>query len=85
MQYRICEKSPNSKTYNKLLFVCGDEKIKSESYKLPHMFSTNWIRSHDVKDVKFDSKKIGKRVLLAQSCHEQPMLQTYMGLPDGKL
>ena len=85
MQYRICEKSPNSKTYNKLLFVCGDEKIKSESYKLPHIFSTNWIRSHDVKDVKFDSKKIGKRVLLAQSYHEQPMLRTYMGLPDGKL
>jgi hypothetical protein len=26
MQYRICEKSPNSKIYNKLLFVCGDEK-----------------------------------------------------------
>ena len=61
------------------------KKIKSESYKLPHIFSTNWIRCHDVKDVKFDSKKIGKRELLAQSCPEQAMLQEYMGLPDGKL
>jgi hypothetical protein len=61
------------------------KKIRSESYKLPHIFSTNEIRCCDGKDVKFDSKKIGKRVLLAQSCHEQPMLQTYMGLPDGKL
>ena len=77
MQYRVCEKNPNSKIlYNKLLFVCGDEKIKSESYNLPHIFSTNWTRSHDEKYVNFDSKKIGKSVLLAQSCPEQPMLQT---------
>ena len=39
--------NPNSKIYNKLLFVCGDENIKSESYKLSHIFSTNCIRSHD--------------------------------------
>jgi hypothetical protein len=39
MQYRVCEKNPNSKIlYNKLLFVCGDEKIKSEAYNLPHIF-----------------------------------------------
>jgi hypothetical protein len=37
-----------------------DENIKSEWYKFPHIFSTNWIRSHDWKDVKFDSKKIIK-------------------------
>jgi hypothetical protein len=43
MQYRVCEKNPNSKIYNKLLFVCGDENIKSESYKLSHIFSTNCI------------------------------------------
>ena len=79
MQYRICEKNPNSKIYNKLLFVCGDKKIRSESYKLPHIFSTNQIRCCDGKDVKFDSKNIWKRVLLAQSC-PQPMLQIYMGL-----
>jgi hypothetical protein len=91
MQYRICEKSPNSKIYNKLLFVCGDEKnqkwvIQTSPYffyKLVSKIELNWI--HDVKDVKYDSKKNGKRVLLAQLCHEQPMLQTYMGLPDGKL
>jgi hypothetical protein len=45
----------------------------------------NSLPSHDGKDVKFDSKKKWKRVLLAQSCPEQPMLQTYMGLADGKL
>jgi hypothetical protein len=82
MQYRICEKSPNFKIYNKLLFVCGDEKNQKWVIQTSPYFSTNWIRCDDVKDIKFDSKKIGKR---AQSCHEQPMLQTYMGLPDGKL
>ena len=85
MQYRVCEMNPNSKIYNKLLFVCGDENIKSESYKLSHIFSTNCIRSYDGKNNKFESKKIWKRVLLAQSCPEQPMLQAYKGLPDGKL
>ena len=85
MQYSVCEKSPNSKIYNKLLFVCGDENIKSESYKLSHNFSTNCIRSYDGKNIKFESKKNWKRLLLAHPCHEQPMLQTYKGLPDGKL
>jgi hypothetical protein len=85
MQYRIYEKNPNSKIYYKLLFVFGDENIKSESYKLSHVFSTNCIRSHDGKNIKFESKKIWKTVLLAQSCPEQPMLQAYKGLPDGKL
>jgi hypothetical protein len=70
-----------AKIYNKLLFVCGDENIKSESYIFPY-FSTNCIGSHDGKNIKFESKKIGKRVLLAQSCPEQPMLQAYKGLPD---
>jgi hypothetical protein len=74
MQYRVCEKNPNSKIYNKLLFVCGNENIKSESYK-----------SLDGKNIKFESKKIWKRVLLAQSFPEQHMLQAYKGLPDGKL
>ena len=68
MQYRVCEKNSNNKIYNKLLFECGDENIKSESYKLSHIFSTNCIGSHDGKNVKFESKKIWKRVLLAQSC-----------------
>jgi hypothetical protein len=85
MQYRVCEKNPNSKIYNKLQFVCGDENIKSESYILSHIFSTNCISSHDGKDIKFESKKIWKRVLLAQSCPEQPMLQAHKGQPDGKL
>jgi hypothetical protein len=85
MQYRVCEKNPNSKIYNKLLFVCGDEIIKSESYKLSHIFSTNCIGSRDGKNIKFESKKIWKRVLLAQSCPDQSMLQVYKGLPDGKL
>jgi hypothetical protein len=85
MQYRVCEKNRISKIYNKLLFVCGDKNIKSESYKVPHIFSTNCIRSHDGKNIKFESKKIWKRVLLAQSCPEQPMLQAYKGLPGGKL
>jgi hypothetical protein len=85
MQYRVCEKSPNSKIYNKLLFVCGDEKNQNWVIKTSPYFFYKLVRSHDVEDVKFDSKKIGKRVLLAQSCHEQPMLQTYKGLPDGKL
>jgi hypothetical protein len=85
MQYRVYEKNPNSKIYNKLLFVCGDENIQSESYKLSHTFSTNCIGSHDGKNIKFESKIIWKRVILAQSCSEQPMLQAYKGLPDGKL
>ena len=39
MQYRVCEMNPKfQNTTNKLLFVCGDEKIKSESYKLPQIF-----------------------------------------------
>jgi hypothetical protein len=70
-----------AKIYNKLLFVCGDENIKSESYKLSHIFSTNCIRSYDGKNIKFESKKIWKRVLLAQSCPEQPMLG-YIRLND---
>jgi hypothetical protein len=65
--------------------VCGDENIKSESYILSHIFSKNCIRSHDGKNIKFESKKNWKKVLLAQSCPEQPMLQAYKGLPDGKL
>ena len=85
MQYSVCEKNPNSKIYNKFLFVCGDENIKSESYKLSHICSTNCIRSHDGKNIKFESKNIWKRLLLGQSCPEQPMLQTYKGLSDGKL
>ena len=85
MQYRVCEKNPNSKIYNKFLLVCGDENIKSESYKLFHIFSKNCIGSHDGKNIKFESKKIWKRVLLAQSYPEQTMLQAYKGLPDGKL
>jgi hypothetical protein len=75
MQYRVCEKNPNSKIFNKLLFVCGDENIKRESYKLSHIFFYKLFGSHDGKNIKFESKKIWKRVLLAQSCPEQPMLQ----------
>ena len=85
MPYRICEKSPNSKIYNKLLFACGGEKNQVCVIQTSPYFFYKLIRCHDVKDVKCDSKKIWERVLLAQSCHEQPMLQTYMGLPDGKL
>ncbi|CAB4020488.1 tyrosinase-like isoform X2, partial [Paramuricea clavata] len=42
----------------------------------------NAQKSLDGKNIKFESKSIWKRVFLAQSCPEQPMLQAHEGVPD---
>jgi hypothetical protein len=53
MQYRICEKSPNSKIYNKLLFVCGDEKnqkwvIQTSPYFFYKLDQVSWCKRRQV-------------------------------------
>ena len=60
MQYRVCEKNPNSKIYNKLLFVCGDENIKSESINFPIFFLQIVSGSHDGRTSSLRAKNLEK-------------------------
>jgi hypothetical protein len=52
--------NPNSKIYNKLLFVCGDKKIRSESYKLPHIFPQIRLGVVMERTSSLTAKKFGK-------------------------
>jgi hypothetical protein len=60
MQYRICEKNPNSKIYNKLLFVGGDKKSEVSHTNFPIFFPQ--IRSGVVMErtSSLTAKKFGK-------------------------